>query len=175
MSDVQSTYASDYLWPVLRPDAREKVVKGFIRYLKRVMKKQNLKFDTVVCRGTSGLLVAPIIAHMLNKHLIVSRKPKEDSHSSDSVEGYRTPKRYIIVDDLICRGDTVNNILRHMEECRPEAECVAIFLYRSDSVDETYRMRGGDKTIPRFNQSVSKIWDAGEVVPGVKLGYMPEL
>jgi hypoxanthine phosphoribosyltransferase len=38
--------------------------------------------------------------------------------------------RYIIVDDLVATGKTVEHILRRMAKDRPGSRCVGIFLYR---------------------------------------------
>jgi phosphoribosylpyrophosphate synthetase len=58
----------------------------------------------------SGALIAPIVAHELNKPIVLVRKPKEDNHSGYPVEGVEF-KTYIIIDDFIETGATIRSII----------------------------------------------------------------
>jgi len=91
------------------------------------IEKSKIQFDSIACRGVSGLLCAPILAHKLHKHLIVVRKG-EDRHSSFDTEyevpGYDGQTRYIIVDDLIESGATMQAIIENAPGI-----CVGIFLF----------------------------------------------
>lgn len=107
------------------PDKRKKVIKGLIT----LIEKSRVKFDGVAARGVSGLLFAPIIADHFDKTIIVSRKKGEDSHASEEVAGDGNVSNYIIVDDLIGRGNTMRNILSSLKD----AKCVGIFLYAVDN------------------------------------------
>ncbi len=65
-------------------------------------------FDSIAFTGLSGTLIAPLLAIQTNKKLLAVRK--ENSHSTLIVEGDWHAKRYIIVDDLISKGDTIKRI-----------------------------------------------------------------
>jgi len=91
------------------------------------------KFDAIVFRGMSGALVAPIVAYLLKKPVVLVRKDK-NTHSTYWVEGLHEVNRYIVIDDLICTGKTMNEILtkmseRHAASFKTPHECVGIFLY----------------------------------------------
>jgi adenine/guanine phosphoribosyltransferase-like PRPP-binding protein len=93
-------------------------------------------FDSIVCCGISGLLVAPQIAEILNKHLVVIRKENDKCYSDFGIEGV-APYRYIIIDDLICSGKTVRHIKNTIKEDYPRAICIGVYCYLPD--DSAYR------------------------------------
>jgi len=70
-------------------------------------------FDTIAVCGVSGLLLGPILAYEMGKRLVVVRKKDDSSHSCSMIEGYCGDK-YVIVDDLIASGATVNLIRQHL-------------------------------------------------------------
>lgn len=116
---------SHYLKPVLTPDSLKETIKRICDRLKEHKKK----FDTIVFRGMSGALVAPMVAAKLNKQMLMIRK-KDGSHSIYSIEGNVGLKNYIIVDDLVCTGDTVNQMVSSInKEVSTEAKFVGISLY----------------------------------------------
>lgn len=90
-----------------------------------------LKFDTIAFRGLSGALICPLVALRLGKEMVVVRKNTSDTHSSHAVEGYRYARRYIVIDDCICTGETIRALHAALRN-RPssaDAELVGIFLY----------------------------------------------
>lgn len=74
---------------------------------------EGLEFDYIVCRGVSGITIASILAHTLDKGLIVVRKDKSNSHAMYGVEGLPSHGivKYIIVDDFISSGQTFVKIV----------------------------------------------------------------
>jgi len=84
-------------------------------------------FDGIVVTGTSGLLVGPSIASHLDKHLIVVRQHL-NCYSPFMVEGV-IPFNYVIVDDLICSGNTVRYILDAMKNECPRSHCTGVYCY----------------------------------------------
>lgn len=75
-----------------------------------MINNSRVKFDAIAFRGLSGALVAPSIAIMMNKHLLAVRKTGDTDHSKYRVEGYMGCP-YIIVDDLIESGETMETII----------------------------------------------------------------
>lgn len=109
---------------VLNHKVRNKII------IKAVCDLRKLKdqFDSIVCCGISGLVVAPQISEILNKHLVIIRKPNEKCYSEFPMEGV-TPFRYVIVDDLICSGSTIKHIKNTIYEDTPKARCVGLYCY----------------------------------------------
>jgi adenine/guanine phosphoribosyltransferase-like PRPP-binding protein len=87
------------------------------------------EFDAIACTGLSGLLIAPEVARILGKTLIVVRKSDDvHNHSFSDVEYPAKGERgtYIFLDDTVASGNTVAYVTRKLR-----AECVGLYLYRS--------------------------------------------
>lgn len=97
---------SGYLENLLVPDKFNRTIEAAVKTLSPHTKK----IDAIVCCGMSGALVAPTIAAQLNKNLIFIRKDKQH-HSPYMVEGDTTANRLIIIDDMICTGNTIRYIV----------------------------------------------------------------
>lgn len=86
-------------------------------------------FDSIAFRGLSGSLIAPILAYELGKTLLAVRKRKREGHSDRTVEGDYGARRYIIVDDFIQSGKTINTIIEAVHDFTDgEALCVGLYL-----------------------------------------------
>ena len=95
------------------------------------LRKISDQFDSIVCCGVSGLMVVPQIAELLDKHIVIIRKPNEKCYSDFPMEGV-TPFRYVIVDDLVCSGSTIKHIKHTIYEDCPKARCVGVYCYIPD-------------------------------------------
>lgn len=139
----------------------EKVIRsGNLRQTIRLLKiaLQGHEFDSIAFRGMSGALVAPPLALSLRKELIVVRKPSDLASGSDAthsgylVEGCKSCKKYVIVDDLIISGRTTCSIYRAIKNFAPNAECIGAILYsnltKEDIKQELEKRRGLDD--PKF-------------------------
>lgn len=95
---------------------------------KNVYKIVNLlrgkEFDAIAFRGMSGATIAPSVALALNKSLIMVRKPKDGSHSDMRVEGDRTARTYVIIDDFQSTGETVRAIVEDVHNWSPDMLCI---------------------------------------------------
>ena len=92
----------DHTTLLLNPKIRNKFIAQSIKDLTKHINK----FDSIVCCGVSGLLVVPTISEIIKKNIVVVRKENEKRYSPFQYEGV-VPSNYIIIDDLICSGDTV--------------------------------------------------------------------
>ena len=113
------------------------------------LRKISNQFDSIACCGVSGLMVVPQIAEILDKHICIIRKP-EQSYSNFIVEGVM-PFRYIIVDDLICSGNTVKYIKNSIYEECPKAKCVGVYCYMPEECAYT------EKTSKMFEREFGTI------------------
>jgi adenine/guanine phosphoribosyltransferase-like PRPP-binding protein len=109
---------------VLNHKIRNKVIIKAVCDLRKISDE----FDSIACCGVSGLIVVPQIAEILNKHIVVIRKPDEKRYSDFYIEGV-SPFRYVIVDDLICSGNTLKWIKQAIHEDNPKARCVGLYCY----------------------------------------------
>lgn len=92
---------------------------------------EKYEFDTIAVRGVSGLLLGPGVAMVMGKSLIVVRKHEEDRHSPHICEGDRGTKRYVIVDDFMDTGATVEAIIHDVKKWQQErgsevGECIGV-------------------------------------------------
>lgn len=90
-------------------------------------------FDAIAYRGNSGALVAPAVAAILGKHVIMVRKtdgPDKQHHSAHGVEGVADTVRYVIIDDFISSGHTLGIIVKEIrQELNRNSTCVGIVEY----------------------------------------------
>lgn len=121
---------SDYLSKLYDPVDLKKTVTRTAKKIKRLQKK--LKFDAIAFRGQSGAAVAYPVSMLTGIPLILVRK-KESSHGQ-AIEGPASlVNRYVVLDDFICEGTTVNAIIKAIENkvrsIGDSIECVGIVLY----------------------------------------------
>lgn len=118
-----------YFGVALDPPQREQAVKKVVQKIK----DSKIEFSSIAYRGNSGAAMAPIIAHLLKKHLIVVRKDRneEPSHGTDVETGStQLPTAdYIIIDDFVATGATIRAIVERLHPKR--LECKGAFLYRT--------------------------------------------
>jgi adenine/guanine phosphoribosyltransferase-like PRPP-binding protein len=116
---------SDYLYDILTAPG----LKSKIRQLVKRLRSQTHQFDSIAFRGMSGAIICPLLAARLNKNLIMVRKPNSSTHSTCKVEGDDCSKRYIIVDDFLCTGDTVKQIVKDVCKFARNSKLVGVVLY----------------------------------------------
>lgn len=92
------------------------------------LRKISDDFDSIACCGSSGLMVVPQVAELLNKNIVLVRKEQEKRYSNFAIEGI-APFRYIILDDLICSGDTIRHIQRTIKDEHPRSKCIGLYCY----------------------------------------------
>lgn len=114
-------------------------------------------YDTIVGSGVSGTLLALMLRDRLKKHVAITRKARDGSHSYNMVEG-TLGARYVIVDDQVASGNTVNHIVNSIRrqlierEALPLRACpvfVGVCCYVSNSEIEPWI----DANDERFNSS----------------------
>lgn len=125
---------SDYLHTALSPGYVQKFLKSVVPFTKKY------QFDAIAFRGMSGALLAPILALKTKKSLIMVRKPKgrdeaSGDHSWYRVEGDVEAKRYLILDDFMCSGNTVFTIIRDVSRFAPDARCIGALFYKNHLKD----------------------------------------
>jgi adenine/guanine phosphoribosyltransferase-like PRPP-binding protein len=123
---------AEHLAEMLVPETAELAVSRAIKLLKSLLHgvkgEQPLDFDAIACSGISGLLFAPPVAKALGKTLLIVRKQKGE-HSYQLVEGDHGAKRYIVLDDLICSGATLDRIVSRIEVVNKAARCQGFLGY----------------------------------------------
>jgi hypothetical protein len=112
-----------YLGCIYYPKAYVKVVEAVACYLEKI----EGEFETLAFSGSSGAAVAYPVAALIGCHLSHVRKADGNHFSSRNgrVEGYHhgngiipEPCRYIIIDDFVESGGTLERIIEGMY-CKP--------------------------------------------------------
>lgn len=113
---------------------------------------KHFEFDALAFRGMSGALIAPAIAMRLNKSLILVRKDEDNTHSNQSVEGDRTARTYIIIDDFQATGDTARKIIKGVRGFAPKAVFMGFLAVRRLSAN--YAKDGIDQPVKYYLEDV---------------------
>lgn len=118
------------------------------------LKKLGLdKFDAIAFRGVSGALVAPVVGYLLKKPLIAVRKTTEGCHSNLRTEtAINGPIRYVVVDDLVCTGDTLRAIDDDVQRHNPGSQMILCITYVHN--DTSNRKDVGKWSIPVLGTSL---------------------
>jgi orotate phosphoribosyltransferase len=118
--------------------------------------RRRVPFDAIAVRGVSGYSVGFPVSYITGIPLIVIRKGTERSHGQSIECDYHTDvKRYMILDDFIETGSTVEEILHKIDRvsntedrCRSSVdfspECVGVILYQENK-DDLFIERFGKK------------------------------
>lgn len=134
---------TDYLGKVYEVKTFVDIVDNTVRVLKKFRK--TTPFDAIAFTGTSGAAVAYPLSYRMKLPLLCVRKPTENSHYVSSgngeIEGYIDTKRYLIIDDFTCSGDTIRRIIDVIAKDLPSAECAAIALYTREVGDSRMPFR----------------------------------
>lgn len=94
---------SEYLQEIFHPEEYKKTIE----WVKKALKK--FEFDAIAFRGTSGSAVAFPLSYELGIPLLYVRK-NDNSHHCSFIEGFVDCKRYVIIDDIVCSGETIKII-----------------------------------------------------------------
>ncbi len=121
----------------LRPLFTPKVFKTLVREMVTVIKQSGLKPDAIAFTGSSGTMIAPTVAANLGIYSLLIRKPSEKAHSLYRIEGMGrglSSKTYIILDDLICSGETVRNIRDKVSNHNSTWKLTGCVMYSQESM-----------------------------------------
>lgn len=106
--------------------------------------------DFIVVQGTSGSFAAAALQMVLDVPIMLLRKETEKSHGQ-SVEcsSDHTHRRALILDDLICSGDTIHKIITQLPR---ECETAGIILHHGidEAQDRTEPPRLHESSFGRF-------------------------
>lgn len=116
--NIKSSYLDKFVDP--------KLLARSIDYAVRVLRHWD--FDSIAFTGVSGALIGPSIAMRMGKTFIVVRKRTEQgiTHTARIVEGDYNARRYVIVDDFVCSGDTKRRVIEEISKEMPSAVCLGI-------------------------------------------------
>jgi orotate phosphoribosyltransferase len=122
-----------YGWTNLTPKIFTERMQLVVKKLAEI--KAKTPFQAIAFCGSSGAAAAYIAGVALQVPVIYVRKPKETAHGSN-LESNATKqiKSYVIVDDFICSGNTIDHIINKIRLYSENQDaktptCVGIVLY----------------------------------------------
>jgi len=98
-------------------------IKGMVKAL-LTLKLPFEKGINLICRGSSGAIIAAIFASELGKirtRIVHVKKEGEESHGGTTADLNHSALN-VIVDDFICSGETLNKIYEHFKKYNPDKE-----------------------------------------------------
>jgi hypothetical protein len=113
--EINKVYSS-YLASAFEPALFKRTADIMCKCLK------TLHFDAIAFRGMSGSLFAPLVAYRLGKKMVMVRKDGDGNHSGMLTEGWRMVDRIVIIDDLICTGNTIQSLVRSLNLSRRDTQ-----------------------------------------------------
>lgn len=126
MPELSPEIEAEYLVEIFKPKMFKPLIDRAIRTIQNF--ENDNPFDGIAFSGVSGAALAFPISYLTGKHLICVRK-EPSSHGKHKVIGLVNAERYIIVDDQIDSGATINRIVTSIGERSPEAELVGIYVF----------------------------------------------
>ncbi len=144
--NVCRTAGGNYTKPIWTPVLFQSLVDACALKLQDFA--NHTSFDAIAGCGVSGLPILGALSYRLGIPMIAVRKPGEVSHLPSKAQGLIYSSRYIVIDDLIETGSTIDNIIKSVNAGHEEVinwgatdskdpidlrvsppECVGILLY----------------------------------------------
>lgn len=142
---LKSPMYCDNKWLISFPEERRVIIDGF----KKLIKENNLEFDTIAGTAAAGIPWASFLAWELDKPMVFVRAQPKDYGLAKQVEG-TMPKgsRVLVVEDLISTG---RSSLTSVTACQKEYDAkivavLAIVTYEMQIAKESFE----DTKVPLF-------------------------
>lgn len=120
--------SSGYGWTDRGPKALKKLMIKADKKFTKLIKKERIQ--AIAFSGSSGAALAFPLALRHELPVIYVRKAGEKSHGYDvEFNGEGSGLRYVIVDDFIDTGSTVERIYKKVQQKDKTMVCVGAFLY----------------------------------------------
>ena len=132
---------SSYLKNTFNPELFKKTVNSTVERVKQLQKE--LQFNALAFTGQSGASIAYPVGFLTGLMLICVRR--EGSSHGYFVEQSNNCRRYLIIDDFVCSGATIDSILRKLESFT-DLTCVGIFCYYN-----SHNEKSSYKELPIFS------------------------
>lgn len=96
------------------------------------LKPKSNQFSAIAVTGYSATIFGAPVAYLLNKNIVVVRKPGVESQSCSPVQGLGNT-RCVFIDDLVASGDTLARVVEGVESIG--GRVVGLWLAHSDKFD----------------------------------------
>ncbi len=103
------THNSTYMPGIYDGESYGLILNRVVQALDEI--KAARRIDTIAFSGSSGAAMAYSAAWATDLRLLHVRKPDHEAHFFGSVEGFTRPQNYVIVDDFMSSGRTLELII----------------------------------------------------------------
>lgn len=148
---------AEYLHAI-NPEKRQRAVN----FVLDLIKGKKLQFDTIAVRGFSATSIGSMVAYLLEKPLCYIRKEEESCNSCNRVEYDQSIGKFLIIDDLVCSGNTVKQIIEQALKKDYKAECIGVALYRDRMFFSPEDLEKGYRILCKSSPSIPKV---SEIIP----------
>jgi orotate phosphoribosyltransferase len=135
-----------YMDPLFHPQKFRKVIDAYKLYL-----QEHPEVTSIAGCGFSSVPLAAALSAETGRPMTIVRK-KDDNlhkeHGGRQVTGYTGAGQYIIVEDTVASGRTVNHIIDEISEAAPDLKLKAILLYCEEWERRHVRQDGEYPIIP---------------------------
>ncbi len=114
-----------YMEYLVRHEVLDQLVAKSNTFLRGRFGIQIPDFDCLAFSGCSGMLVGSPLSLALKKPFIIIRKHPE-THSEHICEGFHAAKKYVLVDDFVSSGKTLDLVVNRIKEWQPQAQLVGV-------------------------------------------------
>lgn len=164
-----SNMNTSYLHRVFRQEDFNATVRCMIKKVSQI--HEETPFEALAFTGQSGAAIAYVLGYTLALPLILVRRDDDESHhvkvrGMQQKAGFRTGPRYLeghvdsssflIVDDQIETGASIDLITNRIKEYNPYATCVGVVLYswnysrKLQNPNAPRQFRDDDDTFPVY-------------------------
>jgi adenine/guanine phosphoribosyltransferase-like PRPP-binding protein len=110
-----------------------------VRRCVEILKPLRKKFYAIAMSGASGMVVGGAVCHLLHKQPLVVRREGEEPVSGDTYPSHLSAGGFIILDDFVCNGTTILNIINQLH-AHPEF----VLLYNRPRLKDNFMLSNGE-------------------------------
>jgi len=137
-SGKESSYYIDLRAILAFPEERRKLAKAYVK----IIEERIGEIDCIVGIPTSGLAIASIVAHEMNKPLTYVRLDARKHGLMRGIEGFSSGGRAVIVDDVATTGGSILRAARILRKHGFEVKHAVVAVDREEGAHENLAREG---------------------------------
>ena len=131
----------------------------FLSDTKQLVRKIDRKYDAIVAIARGGMTLAHLLGEYwdLRSVYTINTIGYDDTRKRQDVQVFNLPdlqgaKEVLIVDDIVDSGDTMVEVLKHLQQAYPEVSCesAALFYKKGAKIAPTWYVREATAWIDFF-------------------------
>jgi len=117
----------------------------------------------IACCGASGQSIAWPVGYLTGLNVLIIRKHNDSAHDNKRVVGDGIVRGYIVIDDFVCSGATLDHVLDAIddvamsEQAGSPPECKGIVLWKYGPSTGRFLRSGCRATVPSYDVSQRRL------------------